>query len=111
MAASYKILGQAAPTNTNDTTLYTVPASTETIVSSLIVANIGTVATTFNVAIRPNGDTLANQHYIAKAVPIAGQDSTTLTLGLTMDASDVVTVSVGTANAIAFNLFGAELPV
>lgn len=111
MAQSYKILGQAHLTTTSDTDIYTVPASTETIVSTLIVANISAAATTFNIAIREDGDTLANKHYIAKEVPIASNDSTTLTLGMTFEATDVVTVAAGSADALSFNVFGAEVAV
>jgi hypothetical protein len=108
---TYKVLAQANLTTTSDTDIYTVPSSTETIVSTLIVANISAAATTFNIAVRPNDETLANKHYIAKEVPIAANDSTTLTLGITMDAADVVTATAGTANAISLNVFGAEIAV
>lgn len=106
---AYKILGQAHLTTTSDANIYTVPAATETVVSTIVVANIGTVATTFNLAVREDGDTLDNKHYIAKGVPIAASDSTTLTLGITMDASDVITAAAGTANALSFNVFGSEI--
>lgn len=109
MANAYKVLAQANLTTTSDTDIYTVPASTEAVVSSLIIANIGTVATTFNLSVRPNGDTLADKHYLAKAVPIAASDSTTLTLGITLDAADVVTATAGTADALSFNIFGTEI--
>lgn len=111
MATSYKILGQAHLTTTSDTDVYTVPASTETIISTVIVANIGASATTFNIALRDNGDTLANKHYIAKEVPIAANDSTTLTLGMALEATDVVTCKAGAADLLSFNLFGAEIAV
>lgn len=111
MAQSYKILGQANLTTTSDTDIYTVPSATETIISTLIVANIGTVATTFNLAIRDGGETLADKHYIANGVPIAANDSTTLTLGMTLEATDVVTAAAGTADALSFNIFGAEIAV
>ena len=111
MATSYKILGQAHLTTTSDTDIYTCPASTETIISTLIVANIGTAATTFNIALREDGDTLADKHYIAKEVPIAANDSTTLTLGMALEATDVVTCAAGTGNALSINLFGAEIDV
>ena len=111
MATSYKILGQAHLTTTSDTDIYTVPAGTETIISTMIVANIGTAATTFNIALRENGDTLANKHYIARNVPIASEDSTTLTLGMALEATDVVTVTAGAADLLSFNLFGAEIDV
>ena len=106
---AYKILGQAHLTNTSDTDVYTVPAATETVVSTIVVANIGTVATTFNLAVREDGDTLADEHYVGKGVPIAANDSTTLTLGITMNASDVITAAAGTANALSFNVFGSEV--
>lgn len=109
MAEAYKILGQANLTTTSDTDIYTVPSATEAVISTLIVANIGTVATTFNLALRPNGETLADKHYIAQGVPIAANDSTTLTLGMTLDAADVVTAAAGTANALSFNIFGTEI--
>jgi len=111
MATSYKILGQANLTTTSDTDIYTVPSATETIISTMIVANIGTVATTFNIALRQDGATLADKHYIAKDVPIAASDSTTLTLGMALEATDVVTCAAGTADALSFNLFGAEIDV
>jgi len=41
-------------------------------------------------------------------VPLAGADSITLTLGLALSASDVVTVYAGSAN-VAFGLFGVEV--
>lgn len=111
MATSYKILGQAHLTTTSDTDIYTCPASTETIISTLIVANIGTAATTFNIALREDGDTLADKHYIAKEVPIAANDSTTLTLGMALEATDVVTAAAGAGNLLSLNLFGAEIGV
>ena len=111
MATSYKILGQANLTTTSDTDIYTVPSGVETIISTMIVANISAGATTFNIALRQDGDTLADKHYIAKEVPVAANDSTTLTLGMALEATDVVTVAAGTANALSFNLFGAEIDV
>ena len=36
----YKTLGQAAPTDTNNVNIYTVPSDTEAIVSSIVVSGI-----------------------------------------------------------------------
>jgi len=44
-------------------------------------------------------------------VPVAANDSTTLTLGITVKATDVVTVSAGTADRLSVNAFGAEVTV
>lgn len=105
---AYKVLGQSAPSATTDTTLYTVPSATETVISTIVVANRAATAGTFRIAIRPNGATIANQHYIAYDVPIAANDSTTLTLGITLDAADVITVYASSAD-MSFNAFGSEI--
>jgi len=44
-------------------------------------------------------------------LPDSGNDSTTLTLGITLHATDVVTVSAGTADRLSINAFGAEVTV
>ena len=111
MATSYKSLGQLDLTTTSLTTLYTCPASTETVISTVIIANRNASATTFRLAIRVDGDAISNQHYIAYDVPVAANDSTTLTLGITLKATDVVTVSAGTADRLSVNAFGAEVTV
>lgn len=105
---TYKVLGQAAPAAATDTNVYTVPAATETVISTIIIANRSATAGTFRLAVRPNAATIANQHYVAFDVPLAGNDSTTLTLGITVDASDVITVNCSTAN-MSVSVFGAEI--
>lgn len=108
MPQSHKVLGQSNPSATTATTLYTVPSATQAIVSTLTIANLAATATTFRVAVRPAGATLANQHYVAYDVPLVGADTITLTLGIALAATDVVTVYAGSAN-VAFSLFGVEI--
>lgn len=107
MAISYKVLGQANPAATTLTTLYTVPSATQAICSTLAVANLG-VSTTFRVAVRPAGAAIANQHYVAYDIAVNQYDTITMTLGITLAATDVVSVYAGTAT-VAFNLFGNEI--
>lgn len=108
MATNYKVLGQSAPSATTATTLYTVPAATQAVLSTLVICNRDTTSATYRVAIRPAGATLANQHYIAYDVTVGASDSTALTLGITMNATDVLTVYASTAN-LTFNAFGSEV--
>lgn len=108
MATSYKVLGQVAPSAGTDTSLYTVPAGTEAVISTLIIANRAAISATFRIAIRPNGASLANQHYIAFDITVGASDSTTLTLGLTLDAADVLTIR-GSSSDLTFSAFGSEL--
>lgn len=107
MANAYKVLGQVAPSANTATTLYTVPAATQTVASTLVICNRG-VSTTFRVAVRPDGATLANQHYIIYDNILNANDSLFLTIGVAIDASDVVEVYAGTANT-SFSLFGTEI--
>lgn len=107
MATAYKTLGQVAPSATTATTLYTVPSSTSTVCSTLTVCNRG-ASTTYRIAIRPAGATLANQHYIVYDAVIAANESVLLTIGITLDTTDVITVYAGTAN-LSFGVFGSEI--
>lgn len=109
MPESVKVLGQAALTAETDTNVYTVPASTSAVISTIVLANRAGSATTFRLAVRPNGATLANEHYVAYDVPIAANDSTTLTLGVTMDAADVLTAYSGAGSSVSVNVFGTEI--
>ena len=105
--SSFKVLAQSNPSATTATNIYTVGASTQTVISTITVANLTTSATSFRIAIRPDGETLANKHYIAYDVTLGASDTTALTLGITLDAADVVTVYAGSAS-VAFNIFGTE---
>lgn len=107
MATTYKVLGQSAPSAITNTTLYTVPAATSAVASTLVVCNRG-VSTNFRIAVRPAGATLANQHYLIYDNYVNAGDSIFLTLGVTLATTDVVTVYAGTANT-SFSLFGSEI--
>jgi hypothetical protein len=58
--------------------------------------------------VRPSGATIANEHYIVYENIVNAGDAVFLTLGLTLAATDVVTVRAGTAD-MSFSLFGSEL--
>ena len=112
MATNYKTLGQLDLTSSTLTTLYTCPASTETVFSTVIIANRAAAADTFRLALRTDGDAISDKHYLAYDVPVAANDSTTLTLGITMAATDVLSVAAaGTASELSINAFGAEVTV
>ncbi len=108
MATTYKVLAQSAPSATTNTDIYTVPASTQTVISTIVVANRSAATVTYRIAVRPNGEVLATKHYVAYDVTVGASDSTTITLGITVDASDVITVYAATAD-LSFNIFGSEI--
>jgi glucose-6-phosphate dehydrogenase assembly protein OpcA len=108
MPTVYKVLGQSAPSATSATDLYTVPAATSAVVSTIVVANRTGTEAAYRIAIRPAGATLANEHYLAYDVAVGAGDSTTLTLGITLAATDVITIYASTAD-LSFNAFGSEI--
>lgn len=108
MATIYKVLGQSAPAATTNVNLYTVPAVTSAVISTIVVANRVNTSATYRIAIRPAAAAIANQHYIAYDVAVAAADSTTLTLGITLAATDIITVYASTAN-LSFSVFGSEI--
>ena len=108
MAYTYKVLAQSAPSATTNTDIYTVGSGKQAIVSTITVANRSAIARSYRIAIRPAGATLANQHYVAYDVTLAPSDTTALTLGITLTATDVITVYASTAD-LSFNVFGSEI--
>jgi hypothetical protein len=108
MATTYKILGQSNPALTSSTDLYTVPAATSAVCSTLNIANLAASNATFRLAVLPSGSSLQAKNYLAYDTVIPANDSIALTLGVTMAATDVFTVYASTAD-FSFNLFGSEL--
>ena len=108
MPTNYKVLGQSIPSATTDTTLYTVPSATQSVVSTITVANQAATAATYRIAIRVAGATLATSQYIAYDVSLPANASDTLTLGLTLGATDVITVRSSSAT-MSFAAFGSEI--
>ena len=108
MAYTYKVLAQSAPSATTATDVYTVGSGKQAIVSSLIVCNRSASPVLYRVAVRPAGATLANEHYLAYDVTVNGSDTTIMTIGVTLTATDVVTVYASTAD-LSFGIYGSEI--
>lgn len=108
MPTTYKVLAQNAPSATTNTTLYTVPSATQTVISTITVCNRAASSATYRIAIRPAGATLANENYIAYDTTVPANDTISLTLGITLATTDIITVYASTAN-LSFNVFGAEI--
>jgi len=86
---TYAVLGQTIGTPALQA-LYTAGASEQAVISTITIANRGTVADIAYDASCPGNDTIA------------------LTLGITLNGNDVVSVYSGTTN-LTFNAFGAEI--
>jgi hypothetical protein len=108
MPTNYKVLGQSNPAATTATSLYTVPAATQSIISTVTVCNQAATAGTYRIAVRVAGATLAAAQYVVYDASLSANSTDTITLGITLGATDVVTVYASTAN-FSFSAFGTEL--
>jgi len=107
MANVIKVLGQSAPGAASLTDMYTVPGATTTAVSSIFVCNRSATATSFRIAIRPAGGAISNEMYIYYDVTLAGNDTFVTTTGITLGATDVVSV-YNTLATLSFSIYGQE---
>jgi hypothetical protein len=89
--------------------LYTVPALTETIVSTITISNTTSASAVGRVFVRVGGAAAGAANAIVFNTVFAGNSLTTLTLGLTMSAGDILTVQTQTENALTFQAFGSEI--
>lgn len=112
MPTKYRVLGQAAPANNVYADIYAVPAGNSAIISTLNVCNQTLSNVIFRVAIKQGnttpGASPVQKQFIAYDVALPAQDAIGLTLGMTLDANDVVTVHSFQGN-VSFNLFGSEI--
>jgi hypothetical protein len=108
MATNYKVLGQSNPAATTLTTLYTVPAATQTIISTITVANQAATAATYRIAVRVAAASITAAQYLAYDVSLPANASDTLTLGVTVDATDIISVYASSTD-MSFNAFGSEI--
>jgi glucose-6-phosphate dehydrogenase assembly protein OpcA len=108
MPQTHKVLGQSNPSATTLATLYTVPASTQAVCSTITICNTASSATTYRIAVRTAGASIATSQYLAYDAALPANDTVTLTLGVTLAATDVISVYAGSAN-VAFAAYGVEI--
>jgi len=109
MPINYKVLGQAHPAGTADTNVYTVPAATQAIVSTLSITNVTGSSASARVFVRIAGAAAGIANSIVYDVPLAANSVAAFTLGITLAATDIVTVRSSAGAALTFQLFGSEI--
>lgn len=109
MANAYKRLGAKTVIANTDTELYTVPASTQTIVSELTICNIGSTSRTFRVAHVDGaiGD-VANEDYKAYDCTLDANSSIVICVGLSMATTETLLVRANHAEVV-FTCSGVEI--
>lgn len=98
----------SAPAANTLTSLYTVPASTSTVIPTINVCNTASVAATFRIGIRPNGAEIQPQNYLIYENSIAGYESIIFNQGIILDAGDILAV-YSSASTVAFTAFKMEV--
>lgn len=108
MATAYKVLGQSAPLATTLTTLYTVPSGKQAVVSTVQICNRSSSSRTFRIAVRPAGATVSNEHYQYYDSSLDANSSVSITIGMTLAETDVISVYGSTAD-LSFTAYGSEI--
>lgn len=107
---TYKVLGRKAAAATTEEELYTVPSATSAVVSTIVIANRSASTRTYRLAVKPaSGTTIADEHYIAYDIAIAANDSTALTLGITLAAGNSIRCYASASSSLTFTAFGSEI--
>lgn len=108
MARTAKVLAQANPAAATSTDIYTVPEETECVISSIVVANRDSgSADACRIAVRAQGEALADKHYLAYDYDVPANDYISLVLGITLGPGDIITVRDANGD-LSFNVFGIE---
>lgn len=73
------------------------------------MTNDTATAATFRIYVRVAGATASATNALYFDAPLAANSTLMITAGLTLGATDVITVQTNTANALGFQAFGSEV--
>jgi hypothetical protein len=109
MATAYKY-AQVQGTSSTGTyaTLYTTPASTEAVISSVVITNQSSSSVTIRIGLDATAGTPGDSEWLVYDAAVAGNDTVALTLGITMDAEKYLRVS-SSADTCNFSAFLSEI--
>lgn len=108
MTTNYKVLGQQTPSANTVTTLYTVPSTANTVVSTVTICNQGGANANVAIAVCPGNTAVTTSQNIVSNATIVANDTVFLTVGLTLATTDTIRVTANIAN-VSFNAFGSEI--
>jgi hypothetical protein len=104
MATAVKPLFRGAATTNTATVLYTVPASTTTVVSNIVVTNTAASAATFTMGCGPS----AGQVSLNTTTAIAANSSIYIDLKQALTAAQTFTGGAS-ATTVSFHISGVEI--
>jgi len=100
MPQTSKALFRGAATTSTGTTLYTVPSSTVTVVTNIVVTNTSASAGTFTMALGGTN--------FATLIAVGGNDSTVIDIKQVLTATQTITGGAS-ATTINFHISGVEI--
>ena len=104
MATATKVLAITAASLTTTTVLYTVPASTTTVVSNIAITNTAASAGTFTLALGPSGSQVA----LHTTTAIAANSTIYIDLKQVLNTTNTITGGAS-ATTINFHISGVEV--
>lgn len=107
MAQTLKVLGQVNLAATTLTAVYTVPASTSTVISSIVVCNRNAAARTFRLSVAVAGAADDPKQYLVYDTSIAANTSLAFALGISLATTDVLK-AYASAVDVTVQAFGVE---
>lgn len=108
MTETLKILMQMSPSATSLTDFYTVPSSTSTVISSIIICNQNTTDESFRISLASAGAADNIKQYIYYDMIVLAKDTFIVTCGITLATTDVMRVYSSNTN-LSFTIFGSEV--
>lgn len=104
---TYLTLGQAALT-TSLTNIYTVPAATQAVTSTINICNRSVTPTTFRISIAPGGAADTVSQYIVYDAIILANEVWWLTNGYSLATGDIIRAVAG-ASTLSITISGVQI--
>ena len=108
----YKILGQIQTTANVLTTIYTVPAATNTMISTITICNQSPNTVSINVAANVSGSAVTTRNFIVSGYSLGAAETLVLEPRVSLNVGSILSANVTGANAssnISINAFGVEI--
>lgn len=90
-------------------TLYTVPASTNTIIKNIMLCNTTAIDATLTIHFVPSAGTAGVTNKVISTYTVKANDTVVIDLSAVLSAGDTVQALQGTASAITTYLSGVEV--
>jgi len=108
MTETRKILGQVDLLATTLTDVYIVPASTQSVVSTITFTNRSGAKQTFRCSVAISGSADTGKQYIRYEESLPKNTSYDMTLGITLGAGDTIR-AYSSGASVSVNIFGVEI--